>query len=239
MNIVHVIPSLSPLHGGPTFVAMHLSKALADRGHQVHLVATDRAGVPDLGDLNQVAVRVLHETFPPYAYSPEMSKELESVIPRADIVHIHGLYLHPTVRAAQLAHKFGVPYIIRPAGALDPYHLNRKALKKAIFDRLVHNRVLRNASAFHFTTEIEKQISQPRTYGRRGFVVPNGLEISEIERLAQKGRFRQKLGAAGQKRFLLFPWTHQLQERFRNSDSRVCTRKRNDSRPPLGDRRQR
>ncbi|MCA1550702.1 glycosyltransferase [Bradyrhizobium sp. BRP19] len=205
MNIVHVIPSLSPLHGGPTFVAMQLSKALASRGHQVSLVTTDRAGVPSLGELSQVSVKVLRETFSPYAYAPEMSKELASLIPSADVVHIHGLYLHPTVKAAQLAHKFEVPYIIRPAGALDPYHLGRKALKKAVFDHLVHNKILRNASAFHFTTEIEKEISQPRTYGNRGFVVPNGLDIAQIEHRAQRGRFRQSLGEATKsKRLILF-----------------------------------
>ncbi|MCK1616115.1 glycosyltransferase [Bradyrhizobium sp. 159] len=204
MNILQVIPSLSPLHGGPTFVAINLSKALADRGHTVHLITTDRGGVADVGSLQNVTVTVLKETFAPYAYAPEMSSVLESLMPSADVVHIHALYLHSTVRAAQLAHKFGVPYVIRPAGALDPYHLRRKALKKALFDHLVHNRVLRNASAFHFTTEIESKISQPRTYGRKAFVVPNGLNIAQIESLAQKGRFRNTLGVAASKRLILF-----------------------------------
>ncbi|MCK1579611.1 glycosyltransferase [Bradyrhizobium sp. 168] len=204
MKILQVIPSLSPLHGGPTFVAINLSKALADRGHTVHLITTDRGGVADLGLLNNVTVTVLKETFAPYAYAPEMSSALQSLMPGTDLVHIHALYLHSTVRAAQLAQKFHVPYVIRPAGALDPYHLGRKALKKALFDRFVHNRVLRNASAFHFTTEIEKQISAPRTYGRKGFVIPNGLNIDQIDRLAQKGRFRNSWGLDPSKRLLLF-----------------------------------
>ncbi|MCK1345783.1 MULTISPECIES: glycosyltransferase [unclassified Bradyrhizobium] len=204
MNILQVIPSLSPQHGGPTFVAMNLSKALADRGHRVHLVTTDRGGVADLSGLDNVTITVLRETFPVYAYAPDMSKTLESLMPNIDVVHIHALYLHPTVRAAQLARKYQVPYVIRPAGALDPYHLGRKVLKKAAFDFLVHNRVLRNASAFHFTTEVEKQISEPRTYGRRGFVVPNGLKIAEIEGFAQKGQFRKTLGEAAAKRIVLF-----------------------------------
>lgn len=204
MKIVHVIPSLAPAHGGPTFVAMNLSKALADRGHDVHLVTTDRAGVPDLRWLDNVAVRVAAEKFQPYAYAPGLARELKPIVPGADIVHIHGLYLHPTVLAAKLALQHGVPYVVRPAGALDPYHLGRKALKKAIFDQLVHNRILRNASAFHFTTEVEKEISQPRTYGRKSIVVPNGLDVAAIERLSHKGRFRKTLGQAGSKRLVLF-----------------------------------
>jgi glycosyltransferase involved in cell wall biosynthesis len=183
---------------------MNLSKALADRGHVVHLVTTDRAGVPDLGWLDNVDVRVLKETFSPYAYAPQMAKELGSLIPNADLVHIHGLYLYPTVLAATLAHKHGVPYIIRPAGALDPYHLGRKVLKKAIFDYLIHNRILRNASAFHFTTEIEKEISQPRIYGQKSIVIPNGIDVFQIEKLAQKNRFRNSLGEAASKRLILF-----------------------------------
>lgn len=204
MNILQVIPSLSPLHGGPTFVAMHLSKALADRGHHVHLITTDRGGVADHAWLDNVTTKVFKETFSPYAYSRELSKELELLVPAADLVHIHALYLFPTVRAAQLAHKFGVPYIIRPAGALVPYHVNQKAFKKAIFDYFIHNRVLRNASAFHFTTKIEKEVSQPRTYGKRGLVVPNGLDIAQIELLARKGRFRERLGGASSKKLVVF-----------------------------------
>ncbi|MCK1735273.1 glycosyltransferase [Bradyrhizobium sp. 138] len=204
MKIVHVIPSLAPLHGGPTFVAMNLTKALADRGHDVHLVTTDRAGVPDLRWLDNVSVRVVKEKFSPYAYAPGLARELKPLIPASDVVHIHGLYLYPTVLAAKLALRHGVPYIVRPAGALDPYHLSRKVLKKAVFDRLVHNRVLRNASAFHFTTEVEMEISQPRTYARKSIVVPNGLDVAGIERLSQKGRFRKTLGKAGSKKLVLF-----------------------------------
>lgn len=185
-------------------MAINLSKALADRGHTVNLITTDRGGVADLGALDNVNVTVLKERFGPYAYAPEMSNALASLMPSTDLVHIHALYLHPMVRAAELARKHGVPYVIRPAGALDPYHLRRKALKKALFDHVVHNRVLRNASAFHFTTETERKISQPRTYGRKGFVVPNGLNISQIERLAQSGRFRDTLGVAASKRLILF-----------------------------------
>ncbi|MCK1550848.1 glycosyltransferase [Bradyrhizobium sp. 177] len=204
MNILQVIPSLSPLHGGPTFVAINLSKALADRGHNIHLLTTDRGGLANLDHLDNVNIRVFKEAFAPYAYAPELSKALEQLLPSADLVHIHGMYLYPNVRAAQLAHKFGVPYVVRPAGALDPYHLGRKTTKKALFDLLINNRVLRNASAFHFTTETEKKISESRTFGRKGIVVPNGLDICQIERVARKGKFRQTLGDAASKTLVLF-----------------------------------
>lgn len=204
MNILQVIPSLSPLHGGPTFVAINLSKALADRGHIVHLLTTDRGGLANLDNLDNVNVKVFKEVFAPYAYAPEMSRSLEQLLPTADLVHIHGLYLYPNVRAAQLARRFGVPYIVRPAGALDPYHLGRKSAKKRLFDLLVNNSVLRNASAFHFTTKIEKEISESRTFGRRSVVVPNGLDIAQIEHFARKGNFRKKLGQAASKKLVLF-----------------------------------
>jgi glycosyltransferase involved in cell wall biosynthesis len=183
---------------------MNLSKALADRGHDVHLFTTDRAGVPDISWLSNVDVRVFKETFAPFSYAPDMSPDLKSLMPQVDLVHIHGLYLYPTIQAARVARQFEVPYIIRPAGALDPYHLNRKVIKKAVFDLLVHNDVLRNASAFHFTTDIEKEISQPRTYGRDGIVIPNGLNLSQIQALAQKGRFRERFPNIGSKRIVLF-----------------------------------
>ncbi|WP_036026541.1 glycosyltransferase [Bradyrhizobium yuanmingense] len=204
MRVLQIIPSLAPSHGGPTFVAMNLSKALADRGHQVHLLTTDRAGMPDVGWLDNVDVRISKEVFAPYSYSPDLSKNLQELVPQADLVHIHGLYLYPTVQAARIARRHDVPYIIRPAGALDPYHLGRKVLKKAIFDYFVHNDVLRNATAFHFTTGIEKDISLPRIFGNESIVVPNGLDVRKIELLAKPGQFRSRLGGAAAKRLVLF-----------------------------------
>jgi glycogen synthase len=41
MRIFQVIPFFSPKHGGSSVACYHLSKELADRGHQVTVLTTD------------------------------------------------------------------------------------------------------------------------------------------------------------------------------------------------------
>ncbi len=44
MRILHVIPSLSLRHGGPSVAVRRMAEGVAGRGHTVHVVATDAEG---------------------------------------------------------------------------------------------------------------------------------------------------------------------------------------------------
>jgi glycosyltransferase involved in cell wall biosynthesis len=151
-----------------------------------------------------VDYRVFDERFDAYAYSPGLSHALAELTPELDLLHIHGLYLHPTIAAGLAGQRYQVPYIIRPAGSLDPYHLGRKRLKKAVFDLLIHNRVLRHSAAFHFTTTVEQRISQPRIFGRPSIVIPNGFDFSPLSDPVIPGAFRSRFPQIGARLIILF-----------------------------------
>jgi glycosyltransferase involved in cell wall biosynthesis len=202
LKVGHVIPSLAPSFGGPSFAAIGMASALARRGHQVHLLTTNRGGETPMADeLRQSGVKYMmfNQLIPAWAYSPGLANALDAITPELDLLHIHSLYLHPTVAAALAGQRHRVPYIIRPAGALDPYHFSRKRLKKKLFELAIHNRVLRHAAAIHFTTEIEQQISSPNIFDRPSLVVPNGLDLGLFTAPVASGALRKrypKIGAA-------------------------------------------
>ncbi len=179
MRIVHVIPSVAPRLGGPSRAVEELCAALAQCGHEVDLVTTAldgrggwHAGIRDSEVMHVPVDRPLERdgyritycrpAWPGFwARSHSMIGFLRELIPRADAVHIHSLYLFPTLLASRLARLAGVPYVVRPHGTLDPYHRRRHRLRKFLYTTLFDRRTLRDAAAIHFTSEEERSLSAP------------------------------------------------------------------------------
>ena len=208
MKIVHVIPSLAPQFGGPSYAAVGMTRALAARSHDVALYTTDAGGtMPGAETLrgDGVDYRVFPARFPSaFKRSPALRKALTETISGTDLVHIHALYLYPTIVAARIARAAGVPYAIRPCGALDPLHAERKKLKKGIVNLLAHNAVLRHAASFHFTTDAEREAARPYTFARPSFIVPNGVDLREFDPLPARGGFRTRHPQLADKTIVLF-----------------------------------
>lgn len=96
--------------------------------------------------------------------------------------------LNPNLVVFQEAHVFkyikiykklkkeGIPYIIVPHGELTKFCQKQKFLKKKISDLLFFNRFFKNASAFHYLSENEKNMT--KNYADY-FIVSNGIEKRE------------------------------------------------------------
>ena len=133
MRILHVTSTLAPRYGGPSTTVLRLCRALTERGHEVEVYTTniDGAGAlpVELGTPVLVGgVPVTHfavhrpRTF---ATSFGLALALRRSIGMFDSVHVHSLYLCHTLVAGRLCRRFGIPYIVRPHGTLDPYHRAR------------------------------------------------------------------------------------------------------------------
>src|SRR5437867_3013838 len=139
MRILQVISNVAPRLGGPGKVVLEMSAALGAQGHTVDVVTTSLANRgswtrrPSSSDLLPVEtgrrtpsdgyhITFCRPTWPTlWGTSYEMTTVLRDLIPRADVVHIHSLYLFHTLFASRMARAAGVPYVIRPHGTLDPY----------------------------------------------------------------------------------------------------------------------
>jgi len=121
--------------------------------------------------------------------SPEFRRAISRRMPETDILHIHALYLYTTIVSALIAERCNVPYLIRPCGALDPYHARRKSLKKYVVGKLLHDHVLRHAAAFQFTTDAERSLAEPYIFARPTVVIPNGIDLAEFASMPPRGQF--------------------------------------------------
>ena len=99
MRVLHVIPSLSPLRGGPSVAVRTLCQSLADDGLEVHIATTDddgpgRSSVPHATPRREGAVTCWY--FPRqtrfYTASWPLARWLWRNMAAYDLVHAHALF---------------------------------------------------------------------------------------------------------------------------------------------------
>jgi glycosyltransferase involved in cell wall biosynthesis len=121
-----------------------------------------------------------------------MSKRLEREVADFDLVHIHSLWLFPQFAAQRAAQSAGVPYVVSPHGALDPYLRRHGRVRKAVTDLAWQRRMLIKATMLHITTAQEGELIAdiaPRTPRE---IVPVGISIERLLALGDASRFRRK-----------------------------------------------
>jgi glycosyltransferase involved in cell wall biosynthesis len=188
MNILHVVPTYLPAtrYGGPIYSVHGLCRALAARGHQVHVFTTNVDGprdsdVPLEKPVDVDGVRVWY--FPSrwgrrLYWSPAMGKELARRIRDFEMVHLHSVFLWPTLAAARAARAAAVPYALSPRGMLVRNLIHRKSRwLKTAWIALVERRNLERAAAIHVTSAAEA--GELQRFGLQlppVWEVPNGID---------------------------------------------------------------
>lgn len=209
LRVLHVIPSLSPWHGGPSRAMLVMERALADRGVTVTIATTDDDGPgrrstppsrePPPAGVTRVYFRKLSEF---YKVTPGLAFWLWRNVRRHDVVHIHALFSFSSVAAAWIARARGVPYILRPLGTLTRYGLTqRRPLLKRLSLRWLEGPALAHAAAVHFTSEEERTEAQACGIAMRGEVIPLGIEAAAA---SDPDLFRVQCPDLGSSRFVLY-----------------------------------
>ena len=199
MRILHVVPSYYPAvrYGGPIRSVHGLARALAGRGHDVHVYTTNVDG-PSSADvplqtpinLDGVAVWYFATAMGRRLYrSLDMNRALSMNVAGFDIVHAHSVFLWPTTAAARAARAHRVPYLIAPRGMLVADLIRRKSwLAKRAWMAAFERRNVAAAAAVHATSEVEAQdIERLGLRYQRLIIVPNGIEAPEPNAGAHHG----------------------------------------------------
>jgi glycosyltransferase involved in cell wall biosynthesis len=189
MRILHVIPSLSTVHGGPSIVLPVMERALTQEGIFVETVTTDDEGPGrrnEKGDgaaktENGVIRRYFSKQTEFYKVSLPLARWLKREVRRFDLVHIHALFSFSSLAAARAAKQAGVPYVIRPLGVLNQYGITqRRALLKRLSLHWLEAPAIRNAAAVHFTMEAEREEAELLGIPFKSVVIPLGMEPQNL-----------------------------------------------------------
>jgi glycosyltransferase involved in cell wall biosynthesis len=208
MRVLHVAPSIDPATGGPAVALAGLTRALAKEGADVSVVTAYRDG-EDLSaadELRRSGVRVtsIGPTFGAVRWRPTTSGTLAPLVEASDVVHVHAVWEDVQYHAIRLARRFGVPFLIRPCGMLDPWSLAQHTIRKKLYLSVRLRKMLAHAAAVHFTSDTEARLARPVVEGRPEIVEPNGIDLAEFDPPPPRGAFRVRYPRLGDRPFVLF-----------------------------------
>ena len=202
-KVLHVIPSVGPQRGGPSFLIRTLARALSQAGMEIHVVTTDDngparlpvpLGVPQYEDGATFWYFPRQTRF--YTFSWPLTRWLARHVREFDLVHIHALFSYAALPAAMLAHRAGVPYIVRPLGTLNRWGIeNRRPWLKSLSFRLLESRILANAAGVHYTSEQEHVEAGALGVSTHPLIIPNAVElpVEQSSRPVQLARDRKTI----------------------------------------------
>jgi glycosyltransferase involved in cell wall biosynthesis len=214
LRVLHVTPYYEPayVYGGPTRSIPALCQGLARQGVDVHVYTTNANGSSTL-DVPPGEVQVRNDVTVRYFarwpglrsfFAPDLLTALHRTVPHFDLVHVEGMWSAPVSAACSVSRRAGVPYIVSPRGMLMPWEFNHKAWKKLPFFLLVELRSLFASRAIHCTSEAEVSALARWGLASHAFIVPNAVDLAELDRLPTRGLLRRELGIRSHDTIVLF-----------------------------------
>jgi glycosyltransferase involved in cell wall biosynthesis len=191
VRILHVVPVFHPatVYGGPSVVAEQQARALAARGHDVTVAASNvmevrprkflKRRAAELGGVKALYFpsRALHppgykgSRFP-FIVSREFLRWLEESVKSFDAVHVHFAREWVPVRAARTSINGGVPTFLQPHGML-----GRVGGVRGIIDKLWVKQTLETATAVFVLQQHERDEIKRVAPRAQTAELPNGIEL--------------------------------------------------------------
>ena len=208
MKLLHVIPSLNPIGGGPIEGLKRLAVAEAELGHDIAVLTLDDSTDAWLRDL-PFCIYAIGQGRLGYGYTPKLIPWLHKHRQEYDAVIIDGLWQYHCYGTWKALRGTTTPYYVFTHGMLDPWFKHTyplKHLKKWIYWPWGQYPVLRDAKKVLFTSEDERILARKSfwLYRANEAVVGYGAVRPTGDPTVQRHLFFSKFPELQGKRIFLF-----------------------------------
>ncbi|QIR37999.1 glycosyltransferase [Tolypothrix sp. PCC 7910] len=212
MKVLHIVPGIGSVYGGPATSILNLVKSLALLGIEVDIVTTNANGyyqlnVPLQTWIQQDGYRIQY--FPclymnDYKISMSMTNWLLWHIRDYDVVNTHAIFSYANLPAYWITKFFNIPNIIHPHGMLEDWALNYKNWKKLPYYNLIEKQALQVAKAIRVLAYSEVESIKHLGLKTPLAFVPNGIWQEDFIELTNSEYFYQKFPQTRDKNIILF-----------------------------------
>jgi glycosyltransferase involved in cell wall biosynthesis len=112
-----------------------------------------------------------------FAYAPALDKTIAGHDPA--LLHLHGLWMHPSVAALAFTRRTRKPHLISPHGMLDPWALRNSAFKKTIATLFFERRNINTAACLHALNDAEARAIRACGFNGPIATIPNGIHLPD------------------------------------------------------------
>lgn len=204
MKILHVAGVYEPFFhtGGVARSVSQLCRNLAGAGVDVSVFTTNSDGTRKMDvttnmplEMGGVNVTYFKAIGPPrLRYAPSLRKACQEEITQFDLVHLTAFWVYPGLVAGREARRSDIPYVMSTRGSLMKTVMRRSGyLKKMAYLWLLERRNLQHAAAIHFTAIKEQRETTIFDCQKKGFVVPNMVDVGEFACTPSKVEARRQL----------------------------------------------
>jgi glycosyltransferase involved in cell wall biosynthesis len=212
MKVLHVVPSLGSIYGGPSVSVINLAKALGEIGLDVDIITTnvngqDTLDVPLETWVQHEHLRIQYFScwhFKDYKISNTMSAWLYQNIDSYDIVNTHAIFSVTNAAAYRACQRRNIPYVIHPHGMLEGWALNYKSWKKRPYYSFIEKSAIARASMIRVLAKAEADSLKELNLGSPLTLIPNGVEKSEFIQMPDRQEFDHTFPETNGKRLILF-----------------------------------
>lgn len=188
-SVAVVTASLSGRAGGLAATVPAGVNAVTKLGIEAHVLGLRDADL-DVEKLpyDHAAVHALPAwPFPGMRIAPALDRALAEV--EADVLHLQGLWLYPSIVALRWRARTGRPVIISPHGMLDAWALRNSAWKKRLAFALFERRNLSGAACIHALAQAELEAVRALGLNVPVAVIPNGVDLPSVDACRSRPSF--------------------------------------------------